>query len=126
MKSDRNKKEIDAKHREESRRKISERAHAPESRKPTRKPLRFNNLAPAEDLVSKTRNPLKVNSRSVHDLKEENTDIGEETQKSSNGKPEDASHIKNASHGDVPFSGPLQVSTSSGFAWAVSGVALSI
>lgn len=30
----------------------------------------------------------------------------------------EASHIKNASQGDVPFSGPLQVSGSSGFAWA--------
>lgn len=27
-------------------------------------------------------------------------------------------HVKNASQGDVPFSGPLQISGSSGFAWA--------
>lgn len=33
-------------------------------------------------------------------------------------KIEEASHVKNASQGDIPFSGPLQVSTSSGFAWA--------
>lgn len=33
-------------------------------------------------------------------------------------KIDEASHVKNASQGDIPFSGPLQVSTSSGFAWA--------
>lgn len=53
----------------------------------------------------------------MHILKE-NTNISEEEPKSSSGKPEDASHTKNASQGDIPFSGPLQVSTSSGFAWA--------
>ncbi|XP_058080517.1 protein IMPAIRED IN BABA-INDUCED STERILITY 1-like [Magnolia sinica] len=31
---------------------------------------------------------------------------------------EEASHVKNASQGDIPFSGPLHVSASSGFAWA--------
>lgn len=33
-------------------------------------------------------------------------------------KKDEASHVKNASQGDVPFSGPLQVSKSSSFAWA--------
>lgn len=33
-------------------------------------------------------------------------------------KLEETIHVKNASQGDLPFSGPLQVSTSSGFAWA--------
>lgn len=31
---------------------------------------------------------------------------------------QEVSHAKNVSQGDIPFSGPLQVSTSSGFAWA--------
>lgn len=37
---------------------------------------------------------------------------------SSEHEKEEASHVKHASQGDVPFSGPLQVSVSSGFAWA--------
>lgn len=58
------------------------------------------------------------NDRSVHILKEENTSIGKEAPKPPSGKPEDASHTKNASQVDFPFPGPLQVSKSSGFAWA--------
>lgn len=58
-----------------------------------------------------------VNCRTTRTLKEESTDTGEEVPapKPSTDKAEDASHIKNASHGDIPI---LQVSTSSGFAWA--------
>lgn len=44
--------------------------------------------------------------------------IGLERAKPSVDSKVEASHIKNASQGDVPFSGPLQVSGSSGFAWA--------
>lgn len=33
-------------------------------------------------------------------------------------KKDEASHVKNASQGDVPFSGPLPVSKSNSFAWA--------
>lgn len=43
---------------------------------------------------------------------------GWEAPKPSLDLPEEASHVKNASHGDIPFSGPLQVSSSSEFAWA--------
>ncbi|KAF7838498.1 Protein IMPAIRED IN BABA-INDUCED STERILITY 1 [Senna tora] len=113
-------KEIDAKHREESRRKkIGGRSRGPETRKPSRKPLGFSKLVPTEDLASQTQNSQRINGRSVLVLKEENTNTGEEEPKPSNGKLEDASHTKNnASQGDIPFSGPLQVSTSSGFAWA--------
>lgn len=68
--------------------------------------------------MSQTQNPQRVNGTSVHILKEDSTNIGEEEPKRSSGKPEDASHTKNASQGDIPFSGPLQVSISSGFAWA--------
>ncbi|RDX99774.1 Protein IMPAIRED IN BABA-INDUCED STERILITY 1, partial [Mucuna pruriens] len=111
-------KEIDAKHREESRKKISGRVRGTETRKPSRKPPGFNKLAPAEDLVSQTQTSQKVNGRSLRILEEEKTKICDKAQKLSSGKPEDASHVKNASHGDIPLSGPLQVSTSSGFAWA--------
>ncbi|XP_020226560.1 protein IMPAIRED IN BABA-INDUCED STERILITY 1 isoform X1 [Cajanus cajan] len=113
-------KEIDAKHREESRKKISGRVRGTETRKPSRKPLGFNKLAPAEDLASRTQTSQKVNGRSFRVLEEEKTKIGDKAQKLSSGKPEDASHMKNASPGDIPLSGPLQVSTSSGFAWAKS------
>ena len=41
-----------------------------------------------------------------------------EARKPSLDKLEEMFHIKNASQGDIPFSGPLQVSSSSGFAWA--------
>lgn len=111
-------KEIDAKHREESRKKISGRVRGAETRKQSRKPLGFNKLAPAEDLASQTQTSQKVNGRSFSILEEEKTKIGNKAQKPSSGKPEDASHSKNASQGDIPLSGPLHVSTSSGFAWA--------
>ncbi|KAJ1438908.1 Serine/threonine-protein kinase, active site [Sesbania bispinosa] len=111
-------KEIDSKHEEESKRKkIGGRVCGPETRKPSRKPLGLSKLAPAEDLGSQIQTSLKMDDRSVHILKEENTNIGEEAPKPSNGKPEDASHMKNASKVDIPFP-PLQVSKSSGFAWA--------
>ncbi|KAK7301516.1 hypothetical protein RJT34_12382 [Clitoria ternatea] len=113
-------KEIDAKQREESRKKISGRARGTETRKPSRKPLGFSKLAPAEDLASQTQTSQRVYGRSFRILTEEKANIGEEAQKPSSGKPEDTSHMKNASQGDIPFSGPLQVSTSSGFAWAKS------
>lgn len=71
-------------------------------------------------MASQTQTAQKANGRSFRILKEEKNNIGEEAQKPSGGKPEDASHMKNASQGDIPFSGPLQVSTSSGFAWAKS------
>ncbi|XP_039067911.1 protein IMPAIRED IN BABA-INDUCED STERILITY 1-like isoform X2 [Hibiscus syriacus] len=87
-------KEIDAKLREEARRKkISGRVRGPETRKPIRKPHRISKLAPVEDAPAQAQGSHKVNI-------------------------EEAAHIKHASQGDIPFSGPLQVSTSSGFAWA--------
>ncbi|XP_054820594.1 protein IMPAIRED IN BABA-INDUCED STERILITY 1-like [Prosopis cineraria] len=108
-------KEIDAKLWEESRRKkIGRRARGPETRKPSRKPPGFSKLAPAESLVNQTRNSQAVKCRTSCILKE-NTNTDEEAPKPSTDKAEDASHIKNASHGDIPM---LQVSTSSGFAWA--------
>ncbi|MED6122406.1 Protein IMPAIRED IN BABA-INDUCED STERILITY 1 [Stylosanthes scabra] len=113
-------KEIDAKHREESRKKITGRTRGTDKRKPSRKALGFNKLTPAEDLASQTQASQKVNGRSVSILQEQKVNTGEEEQNPSSGKREDASHTKNASQEDIPFSGPLQVSSSSGFAWAKS------
>ncbi|KAL1347316.1 hypothetical protein HN51_020784 [Arachis hypogaea] len=113
-------KEIDAKHREESRKKVTGRARGTEKRKPSRKALGFNKLTPAEDLASQTQASHKVNGRSVSILQEQKANTGEEEQKPASGKLEDASHMKNSSQEDIPFSGPLQVSSSSGFAWAKS------
>ncbi|KAL1334176.1 hypothetical protein HN51_063071 [Arachis hypogaea] len=116
-------KEIDAKHQEESKRKkISGRACRPESRKPSRKPLALSKLAPAEDLTSQiqTSQRQKVDDSSCQVLKEENIDIDEEAPKLSSDKPleQDGSHMKDETKVDIPFPGPLQVSKSSGFAWA--------
>jgi len=73
-----------------------------------------------QDLASQTQTSQKVNGRSFRNHEEEKIKIDDKAQKSSSGKVEDASHMKNASQGDIPLSGPLQVSTSSGFAWAKS------
>ncbi|KAK4257217.1 hypothetical protein QN277_006833 [Acacia crassicarpa] len=111
-------KEIDVKHWEESRRKkIGGRARGPETRKPSRKPPGISKLAPAESLVNQTRNCRVMNCRTSFILKENN--IGEEVAKpstdSDRAEQDASSHVKNPSHGDIPI---LQVSTSSGFAWA--------
>ncbi|XP_004508714.1 protein IMPAIRED IN BABA-INDUCED STERILITY 1 [Cicer arietinum] len=114
-------KEIDAKHEEESKRKkISGRVCGNETRRSSRKPVGLSKLPPAEDLTSQIQTSQKRDDRSAHILKQENTKIGEEAPNPSNSKPEDAddSHVKNASQVEIPFHGPLQVSKSSGFAWA--------
>lgn len=112
-------KEIDAKHEEETKRKkIAGRVCGPEKRRTSRKPVGLSKLPLAEDLTSQVQTSHNMDDRSVHILKEENTNIGEMAPKPPTGKPEDASHIKDASQVDIPFHGPLQVSKSSGFAWA--------
>ncbi|PSS07946.1 Serine/threonine-protein kinase [Actinidia chinensis var. chinensis] len=113
-------KEIDAKHREEAQRKRpSGRVRGPEARsKLTRKPSGISKLAPAEVLPAQTQGVHKVDSSKVHNCKEVDTIACMEPPKPSINVLEEASHIKNASQGDVPYSGPLQVSGSSGFAWA--------
>ncbi|KAM7266908.1 hypothetical protein ACFE04_009074 [Oxalis oulophora] len=95
-------KEIDAKHREEAtRKKISSRAPIPDARKQLRKPH-----------VKKILKCENVREREVK--------VSEEVQlpKSLTEKLDEALHVKNASQGDIPYSGPLQLSSSSGFAWA--------
>ncbi|GAV83714.1 Pkinase domain-containing protein [Cephalotus follicularis] len=103
-------KEIDAKHREEARRKkIGARVRGPEARKPVRS---------SHDIVAQTHGAKKFNDDNEHTVKEGQAMLGREVRKPLTDKLEDSMHIKNASQGDIPFSGPLQVSTSSGFAWA--------
>ncbi|KAA8540995.1 hypothetical protein F0562_024867 [Nyssa sinensis] len=110
-------KEIDAKHREEAQRKRpSGRVCGPETkRKLNRKPNGLNKLAPAEDLPAQTQGFHKIN---VNNCKKRDIISGVEPPKPSIDILEEASHIQNASQGEIPFSGPLQVSGSSGFAWA--------
>lgn len=68
-------------------------------------------------MAVRTQFAKKINGHSLHILKDDELS-GREVQKPLVDNREEASHVKNASHGDIPFSGPLQVSTSSGFAWA--------
>lgn len=71
-----------------------------------------------QDLAVQSQVSYKINGNNGNILKEENAITGRELPKPSAGKVEESSHVKNASQGDIPFSGPLEVSTSSGFAWA--------
>ncbi|GMY15573.1 protein IMPAIRED IN BABA-INDUCED STERILITY 1 isoform X2 [Fagus crenata] len=113
-------KEIDAKSREEARRKkIGGRVRGSEmTRKPARKPHGICRLVPAEQMVNQTLHSHKINVNNGDILKEVNSTVDGVARKPSIDKQEDASHVKNSSQGDIPYSGPLQVSTSSGFAWA--------
>ncbi|KAF3682741.1 putative serine/threonine-protein kinase [Capsicum annuum] len=112
-------KEIDAKHCEEAKRKKpGGRARGPETtRKSIRKPTATNKLAPEEKLPIQNQG-VPTNNGSSMGTQKGDIIIGLERAKPSVDSKVEASHIKNASQGDVPFSGPLQVSGSSGFAWA--------
>ncbi|XP_045824153.1 protein IMPAIRED IN BABA-INDUCED STERILITY 1-like isoform X1 [Trifolium pratense] len=105
-------KEIDARQRAtEEARKKNGRVLRTETMKPSRKP---------QDLANQTQNSQKVKSRSFRILEEEKSNFVLKAQKPSRDIHEYASHMKNASQGDIPFSGLLQISNSSGFAWAKS------
>lgn len=71
-----------------------------------------------QDLASQAQDTSKSNNNNERSRKENNASVRGEVLKSSIDKLEEALHVKNASQGDIPFSGPLQVSTSGGFAWA--------
>ncbi|CAH9078651.1 unnamed protein product [Cuscuta europaea] len=110
-------KEIDTKHRDQVRRKKpSGRAHGQETtRKPTRKQNGINKLAPEEKLSVQTQGAHRSNLRRQKE--------GERGVVLQQPKPwidvmEEASLAKTASEADIPFSGPMQVSGSSGFSWA--------
>ncbi|XP_058179171.1 protein IMPAIRED IN BABA-INDUCED STERILITY 1-like isoform X1 [Rhododendron vialii] len=113
-------KEIDAKHREDAQRKRpGGRVRGPETRnKHSRRPNGLNKLALAESLPPKTQAVYKVDGCKVYNCKEGDIILGMEPPKPPTNLKEETSHVKNASQGDVPYSGPLQVSGSSGFAWA--------
>ncbi|EEF47820.1 ATP binding protein, putative [Ricinus communis] len=112
-------KEIDAKNREEARRKkTSGRSRGAETRKPARKPGGINKLAPAEDATARIQGSQNSITTNVCLPKGVDAKSGGEARKASLDKLEEIFHVKNASQGDIPFSGPLQVSSSSGFAWA--------
>ncbi|KAD7116793.1 hypothetical protein E3N88_04061 [Mikania micrantha] len=113
-------KEIDAKHREESGRKKPVRTNrGPEiSRRLARKQNGLTKLAPEESLSGQSQTRLKVNGNSLDNKKAGDIILGFELRKPSINTTEDGSHTKHASQGDIPYSGPLQVPGSSGFAWA--------
>ncbi|GJW93860.1 probable serine/threonine-protein kinase [Tanacetum coccineum] len=104
-------KEIDAKHREDSRRKNhAGRTRGPEmSRRSNRKPTSVSKLVPEENLPTRTEARLKINGIKLSNKEDNDIIIGFEPCKP---------FANRESHGDIPFSGPLQVSGSSGFAWA--------
>ncbi|KAJ4883758.1 Protein kinase superfamily protein [Raphanus sativus] len=104
-------KEIDTKHRTEAaRKKISGNGRrGVEARKPSRKALSFNKLAPSEERIGHLV-PISMESDAKFCGKLQTGRLDH--------KKDEASHVKHASQGDVPFSGPLQVSKSSSFAWA--------
>ncbi|XP_047328192.1 protein IMPAIRED IN BABA-INDUCED STERILITY 1-like [Impatiens glandulifera] len=101
-------KEIDAKSREEEnhmKRPPVERSRGSDAtRKLTRRrPNRVNKLAAAAPTKARFSHGLANKGYKANSFKEEGS----------------SSHTKNASsQGDVPYSGPLQISGSSGFAWA--------
>ncbi|KAL9681182.1 hypothetical protein QQ045_012963 [Rhodiola kirilowii] len=109
-------KEIDAKIREDANRKQTNRRNFPfgTNTKLPRKPNGSTKLPPAEGITTFGKYQ-KTESRYLHTEQDPLYNC-EQLQQSV--AQEDASHIKNVSQGDIPFSGPLQVSTSSGFAWA--------
>ncbi|XP_057995491.1 protein IMPAIRED IN BABA-INDUCED STERILITY 1 isoform X1 [Hevea brasiliensis] len=110
-------KEIDAKNREEAKRKkISGRSRGAETKKPARKPGGSCKLAPAE--AARMQGAQNNTSNNMRIPKGRDGRSGGEARKPSFDKLEEIFHVKNASQGDIPFSGPLQVSSSSGFAWA--------
>ncbi|WCJ35899.1 Protein kinase superfamily protein [Euphorbia peplus] len=112
-------KEIDAKHREEARRKMtSGRNRGGDPRKPTRKNGGLPKLAPTENATAQVAGAKHNVTSNINIPKGGHPRSGGEARKGSLEKLDDVFHVKNASQGDIPFSGPLQVSSSSGFAWA--------
>ncbi|XP_010428415.1 PREDICTED: probable serine/threonine-protein kinase At1g54610 isoform X2 [Camelina sativa] len=111
-------KEIDSKHRDEAtRKKISGNGRrGTDARKPSRKAHSFNKLAP--DARHQTETFQKRIGHLVHNSIGSDVRLCEKLQNPLDHKKDEASHMKNASQGDVPFSGPLQVSKSNSFAWA--------
>ncbi|KAE8681344.1 putative serine/threonine-protein kinase [Hibiscus syriacus] len=114
-------KEIDARYHEEAKRKkITGRVRAPETRKPIRKPHEISKSALIEDTAAATvtLGSQKISGDHIEISKRGTTTINAGVANPSTDAPEETSHVKHESQVDIPFSGPLQVSSSSGFAWA--------
>ncbi|KAK9119068.1 hypothetical protein Scep_017161 [Stephania cephalantha] len=122
-------KEIDAKNREEAlRKKISgNRARGTEgtkrpakANKPTRDPNGLVKSVPqAEVLQANSQHTNKMHGCNRRLPKEDvNCSLNGEPPKSSSDIAQAGLHMKNPSYGDISSSGPLQVTASSGFAWA--------
>lgn len=71
-----------------------------------------------QDPATLSRDSRKSSDCNLHIEKKENVLLDGNAPKPSVDKEEQVLHVKNASQGDIPFSGPLQLSTSGGFAWA--------
>ncbi|KAK9684519.1 hypothetical protein RND81_10G215300 [Saponaria officinalis] len=117
-------KEIDAKGRDDARRKRTNgRVREVETGKKTaKKPNDPRNLAPPEGLPLPSRDPqrVKINGHVTLFHPEEDIKQREEPQKPPVDRREKPFHNKHPSQGEVPYSGPLPVPRSSGFAWAKS------
>lgn len=74
-------------------------------------------FSPEQNLPARTQPAYKIKGSGADNQKGD-TIIGLPPLKPSSDSKEEASHVKNASQGDIPYSGPLEVSGSSGFAWA--------
>uniref|UniRef100_A0A2P2KTN3 Protein kinase domain-containing protein n=3 Tax=Rhizophora mucronata TaxID=61149 RepID=A0A2P2KTN3_RHIMU len=112
-------KEIDAKNREDAKRKkIRGRGCGVETRRPTRKLYGTARLAPAEDAAARVQSNQNIANNAICITKGGDGRQGRKGWKSSLDKVEEIVHARNASQGDIPFSGRLEVSSSSGFAWA--------
>ncbi|GAB4845423.1 hypothetical protein Ancab_038830 [Ancistrocladus abbreviatus] len=110
-------KEIDAKGREEARRKkVNGRVRGPEASKKTiRKHNGVGKLTLTKDLPAEGQNTKRTKisgNIALFPSEEENL-----SPKPSMDQGDKAAHLKNASQGHVPYVGPLEVPASSGFAW---------
>ncbi|KQK15424.1 protein IMPAIRED IN BABA-INDUCED STERILITY 1 [Brachypodium distachyon] len=120
-------KEMDAKLREEShRRKASSRGHGPEA---SRKSSRLSRAAREQSAVNKQSDKTEESKTKANVTKDgatlDRVNVNGDSKILTDIQPvstaqvkERARHLKNDSQEDIPFSGPLIVSSSSGFAWA--------
>ncbi|CAM8978193.1 unnamed protein product [Rhodiola kirilowii] len=109
-------KEIDAKNREDAKRNKISRKNRPfgTSTKLPRKINEGNKLEAQEDIPTR----MKYKKTEYNSSFGERDPMYKREPLQQSVAQDEASHAKNASQGDIPFSGPLPVSISSGFAWA--------
>lgn len=101
------------------RKRTGARAHRPKTiRKLTRKQNGLSKLVPEENVPVQNQTARKSDGPILHNHNKNDMVLNLEQHKPSIDMMDVASHTRNVSQSDVPFSGPLQVSGSSGFAWA--------